>query len=232
MRGPDPHLLTVAHGTRTPAGNTVATAITEAAAARLGWSAEATYVELCDPLFADAVVTAPGPVVAVPLLLSVGVHVRSDLPGFVAGSGRRDVALGGALGPHPLLAAAQVDRLRTAGARPGQPLVLVAAGSSDPEALADLDAAAAHLADAWGTTVRVATLTGRGSRVEQVVRPGDAVAPYLMATGHFHRQLAATAQEAGATVVADVIGPHPRVVDLVVARARALAARPGLRATA
>ncbi|WP_181407562.1 sirohydrochlorin chelatase [Nocardioides sambongensis] len=168
--------MTIAHGTRTAVGNTVARAITDAAAERLGWSATASYVELCAPLFADVVAAcelpADGPVVAVPLLLSVGVHVRQDLPGAVRDAGRDDVVLGGALGPDPLLAAAQADRLRGAGARPGQPVVLVAAGSSDPDALADLDAAAGHLAHAWGAPVRVATLTGLGPRVEQVVRRG------------------------------------------------------------
>lgn len=215
-----PHLVTIAHGTRTAAGNTVARAITDAAAARLGWSATASYVELCAPLFTDVVAgPLPGPVVAVPLLLSVGVHVRHDLPGAVRDAGRDDVLLGSALGPDPLLAAAQADRLREAGAHPGQPVVLVAAGSSDPDALADLDAAAGYLAHAWGAPMRVATLTGLGPRVTDVVRPGDAVSPYLLATGYFHRRLAAAARAAGADVVADVIGPHRSVVDLVVTRA-------------
>ncbi|WP_168929288.1 CbiX/SirB N-terminal domain-containing protein [Nocardioides sp. GY 10113] len=223
MSAGTPHLVTVAHGTRTAAGNTVVAEITAAAGERLGWPATASYVELCAPLFADVVAQVPGPVVALPTLLSTGIHVRQDLPEAVAASGRSDVALGAQLGPDPLLAAAQVERLRAAGAAVGQPLVMVAAGSSEPDALADLDGAVAALAEAWGGPVRLATMTGLGPRPDEVVQPGDAVSPYLFATGFFHRRLEEAARAAGATVVADVIGPHPRVVDLVVDRARALA---------
>lgn len=217
------HLVTVAHGTRTPAGNAVARALTDAAAAVLGWPATTSYVELCAPSFAEVVARADSPVVAVPLLLSTGYHLRQDLPAAVAAADRDDVRLGRSLGPDRLLAHAQADRLRTAGARPGQPVVMVAAGSTDPAATTDLDAAAHLLAQAWGAPVRLATLSGRGPRLADVVRAGDAVSPYLLATGHFHRKARHEALAAGASVVAQVIGPHPRVVDLVVERALALA---------
>ncbi|GAA4082299.1 CbiX/SirB N-terminal domain-containing protein [Nocardioides kongjuensis] len=218
-----PHLVTVAHGTRTAAGNEVARELTAAASRRLGWDATTSYVELCAPLFADVVATVDTPAVVVPLLLSTGYHLRQDLPAAVAAAGRDDVRLGGSLGPDRLLAAAQVDRLRAVGAVPGQPVVMVAAGSTDPAASADLDDAAHLLAHAWGAPVRLATLSGRGRRLVEVVRAGDAVSPYLLATGHFHRRARHDALAAGATVVADVIGPHQRLVDLVVERARALA---------
>lgn len=213
-------LVTVAHGTRTAAGNLVAASLTAAAGERLGVEARTSYVELCAPLFADVVASVDQPTVVVPLLLSTGYHLRHDLPAAVAAAPRSDlVHLGGALGPDPLLASAQVDRLREAGATPGQPVVLVAAGSSDPLATADLDAAATLLAEAWGAPVRLATLSGRGTRPEHVVRAGDAVSPYLLSTGYFHRKARHDALAAGASVVADVIGPHPLLVDLVCARA-------------
>lgn len=222
-RGPGPHLVTVAHGTRTAAGNDVARALTTAAAHALGWEATTSYVELCAPLFVDVVAVVDTPAVAVPLLLSTGYHLRQDLPAAVAGAGRDDVRLGRSLGPDRLLAAAQVDHLRAAGATPGRPVVMVAAGSTDPAASGDLDAAAHLLAHAWGAPVRLATLSGRGPRLAEVVRRGDAVSPYLLATGHFHRKARNDALAAGAAVVADVIGPHPRVVELVVERALDLA---------
>lgn len=213
-------LVTVAHGTRTAAGNLVAASLTAAAGERLGVEARTSYVELCAPLFADVVASVDQPTVVVPLLLSTGYHLRHDLPAAVAAAPRSDlVHLGGALGPDPLLASAQVDRLREAGATPGQPVVLVAAGSSDPLATADLDGAATLLAEAWGAPVRLATLSGRGTRPEHVVRTGDAVSPYLLSTGYFHRKARHDALAAGASVVADVIGPHPLLVDLVCARA-------------
>ncbi len=216
-------LLTVAHGTRTPEGNRVAAELTAAAGARLGWPATTSYVELCSPLFSDVVAATEEPTVVVPLLLSTGYHLRNDLPAAVAAAAGRDlVDLGGSLGPDPLLALAQVDRLREAGATPGQPVVLIAAGSSDPLATADLEGAAHLLAHAWGAPVRLATMSGLGTRPEHVVRAGDAVSPYLLATGHFHRKARHDALAAGASVVADVIGPHPRVVDLVCARAESM----------
>lgn len=217
-------LLTVAHGTRTTAGNLVAAELTARAGERLGWSAETSYVELCAPLFADVAAATSASTVVVPLLLSTGYHLRQDLPRAAASAPPGLLRLGSSLGPSPLLAAAQVERLRGAGATPGQPVVMVAAGSSDPLATTDLERAADLLAAAWGGPVRLATLSGRGERLARVVRAGDAVSTYLMATGHFHRTARHDALAAGASVVADVLGPHPLVLDLVCARARALAA--------
>lgn len=214
-------LVTVAHGTRVAAGNEVARAITAAAGERLGWAATTSYVELCDPLFADVMATNEATAAVVPLLLSQGMHVLEDLPEAAAGS-PGPVLMGPALGPHPLLARAQVARLLEAGARRGQRVVLVAAGSTDPASDADLVAAAAVLEGAWGGEVALASLTGRGKRLEDVLQPGDAVSPYLLAEGFFSRKLAGVAEEAGAGVVAPVIGPHELVVELVAWRARAL----------
>ncbi|WP_220793715.1 hypothetical protein, partial [Nocardioides stalactiti] len=55
-----------------------------------------------------------------------------------------------------------------------------------------------------------------------VVRPGDAVSPYLLAPGHFGSRARGDALAAGAAVVAGVIGPHPQVVDLLCQRATRL----------
>ncbi len=134
--------------------------------------------------------------------------------------------------PHARLAAAQVDRLREAGAEPGSPVVLVAAGSSDPLAARDHARAVELLGRAWGGPARLAVMSGRGPRPDEVLRPGDAVSPYLLAPGFFARRLVEVAEGAGAGVVADVLGAHPEVVALVAQRAAALAAarrRPGRR---
>ena len=144
-----------------------------------------------------------------------------DLPS-AAVSARGAVWIAPPLGPSSSLAAAQVARLIEAGAAPGQPVTLVAAGSRDPAAGADLAAAADLLRGIWGGPVRVATVTDRN--VLDVVRPGDAVSPYLLAPGFFSRQVQALAASAGASVVADVLGAHPAVVELVGERFRAAAA--------
>ena len=211
-------LVSVAHGTRNPAGNLVARELTERAASRLSMAAVTSYVELCDPLFTDVVRAAEQDVLAVPLLLSTGYHVKHDLPAAAAAA-RVTVTIGPPLGPDPLLAEAQVGRLLDAGAQPGQRVVLVAAGSSDESATCDQMGAVALLARAWDGPVELATMSGRGRRPADVVRPDDAVSPYLLAPGHFHDRMR---EAAGDAVVADVIGAHERVVDLVVARARAL----------
>ncbi len=210
-----PHLVTVAHGTRRPGGNETARRITEAAGRRLGRPATTAYVELSDPLLSDVVATLDGPAVVVPLLLSTGFHVREDLPGMCAGA---DVVLGRPLGPDPMLARAQVARLLDAGAEPGSRVVLVAAGSRDPAAGEDLCAAVGLLAAHWDGEVAAATLSGLGERPEAVIRPGDAVSPYLLSPGLFSRDVEAAARAAGASACADVLGDHPLVVDLVVER--------------
>ncbi len=216
-------LVTVAHGTRKSGGNEVARLLTDAAGRRLGVPATASYVELSEPLFADVMRQAERPVVVVPLLLSTGFHMRSDLPEQAA-LADVPVALGRQLGPDPLLAHAQVERLVEAGARRGQRVVLVAAGSSDEAATCDQMCAVAHLARAWDGPVELATLSGHGARPSEVVRPGDAVSPYLLSPGFFSDRLRREAP--AGVVVADVMGAHDRVVELVVKRAEAIAAAP------
>ena len=212
-------LVTAAHGTRNLQGNDVARAITAAAAERLGIAATASFVELSEPLFADVMRDAVEPVVVVPLLLSTGFHMRSDLPEAVAGASV-PVNLGRQLGPDPLLAQAQVARLLEAGAVRGQRAVLVAAGSSDEAATCDQMCAVAHLARAWDGQVELATLSGHGMRPAEVIRPGDAVSPYLLSPGFFHDRVHRESPDGA--IVAGVMGAQDRVVDLVVERAAAL----------
>lgn len=214
-------LVVVAHGTRQLLGNAVASIIAKRAGRVLGMESKAAYVELCEPLLTDVLADAQ-PSVVVPLLLSTGYHIKVDLPQAAEGL---PVAMGRALGPDPLLASAQVARLVAVGAVPGQPVVLVAAGSNDPSARADIATAGLMLEKAWGGPVRVATVSGSGAPpIDQVVRPGDAVSPYLLAPGFFSDLVRTRSEAAGAEIVADVIGPHPDVIELVVRRAAALLA--------
>lgn len=217
-----PRLVVAAHGTRFAPGNDVARHLADAAALRLGVPVLAAYVELCEPLLADELALSRAATAVLPLLLSTGFHVRTDLPATAAAA-PVPVTVAPPLGPDPLLAAAQVGRLLDAGARPGQPVVMAAAGSRDPAAGEDLARAAGLLAAAWGGEVRPATVTGIGDRVADVVRPGDAVSPYLSAPGHFATRATAQATAAGATHVAGVLGTHPQVVALVVDRLAELA---------
>lgn len=217
-----PHdLVVVAHGTRNLDGNDVARVIAARAGERLGTTARASFVELSEPLFSDVMVSLERPAVVVPLLLSTGFHMRSDLPEALE-KASVDVVLGAPLGPDPLLAQAQVQRLLEAGAQPGQRVVLVAAGSTDEAATCDQMGAVALLSRAWEGPVELATLSGHGTRPADVVRPGDAVSPYLLSPGFFHDRVRRESPDG--TIVAEVMGAHDLVVDLVVARAQALAA--------
>jgi sirohydrochlorin ferrochelatase len=124
-----------------------------------------------------------------------------------------------------------VLRLREAGARPGQPVVLVAAGSADPCCQGDTARAARMLEEIWKGPVRAAHLTGRGERVGEVVagfeRAGvaaPAVAPYLLEPGEFHTRTRDDARALGLSTVADVLGDHPMVAEAVARRFRATVA--------
>jgi sirohydrochlorin ferrochelatase len=229
-----PALVAVAHGTRdgrdTPA---VRALLRRVAALRPGLTVREAYLQFADPLAADSLAAA-GDAVAVPLLLSPGYHVRADLPQAVAAaataSGRAPARIAAVLGPDPLLTEALVGRLGEAGWVPGDPVVLAAAGSSDPAAIATVRTAGRLLAEATGSPVTAAFAAAAEPSIVRAVadlraaHPGRiAVASYLIAAGHFHDLAAA----AGADLVAGPLADHPALARLVLARYdAALAARP------
>ena len=217
-------LLCVAHGTRDPAGvDSVSEIVDAVRTAAAPVEVRAAFVELVEPDVRAALSGIPTDrrAVLVPLLLSSGFHDRVDLPAAIAAA-RPGTAHAPVLGPDPLLAVALADRLREAGWQPGDAVVLAAAGSSDPAAVETVRTQAALLAAELATEVGV----GFGSAAEPPVAAAVtaaratgadrvAIAPYLLATGHF----AARLTEAGADVVAAPLGAHPAVVDLVLVRA-------------
>ncbi|MEH6376689.1 CbiX/SirB N-terminal domain-containing protein, partial [Streptomyces sp. KLMMK] len=106
--------------------------------------------------------------------------------------------------------------------RSAAPVVLAAAGSSDPAAGADTARMARLLALRLGTRVVPAHAAGSGTR------PGDAVAAlraeghedvavatYLTAPGHFSETVR---RGAGTRLVSDPLGPHEAVARLVLRR--------------
>lgn len=223
-------LLLAAHGTRDPAGAAVLRRLAAAVQRHCPQPVRLSFVDVLAPRVPDALIAAPGRAVVVPAFLAAGYHVRVDLPAQVAAAGRSDVTVAEPLGPDPALADVLAGRLAAAGWSPGDAVVLGAAGSSDPTALADVHTAARALGARLGSRVRVGYLTAR-PRVADVVaglrtagEPRVAVAAWLLAPGLFFRMLDA----AGADVVAGPLGVHPAVVDLVLARCRAAAhaARP------
>jgi sirohydrochlorin ferrochelatase len=207
-------LVLVAHGTRDPAGVGVVDELAGRVRARLpGVAVEVAYADVCGPTVDSVLRTLRGPAVVVPAFLSAGYHVRADLPAQVRGR----ALLAHPLGPAPTLIAAVHDRLRTAGWRPGDTVVLAAAGSSDPRALTDVHRAATLLGLRTGVHVRIGYAATAFPRIRDAVRQVGGrvtVASWLLAPGLFHREVSGS----GAELVADPLGAHPRVADLIVRR--------------
>ncbi|MHA6780520.1 sirohydrochlorin chelatase [Pseudonocardia saturnea] len=215
------NLLLVAHGTRDPAGAVVTEQVAARVRDRLGARVKTCYVDVRHPTPADALAGLPGPCVAVPMFLAAGYHVRVDVPAQISGTGRTDVVIGETFGPDPALVGAAADRLRAAGLRDGDAVVLAVAGSSDPYAQADGALAARRLGRRLGRPVTLATIATGGPRVGEAVAAlraegasRVAVASWLLAPGLFRRQL----DECGADVVSAPLADHDAVIDLVVAR--------------
>jgi sirohydrochlorin ferrochelatase len=221
-----PVLVACGHGTRDPVGRRVLAELRlDVARARPGLQVVTASVDVQKPALSAVVarLSAEGRAsVVVPLLLSAGYHVRVDVTGAVASSGGLATAAA-ALGPDPALVDVLVDRLAEAGAAPDVPVVLAAAGSSDPRALADVDAVADLLAARREGRVRAAFLSAATPGVADAVAelrtespPGTqvAVATYLLAPGDFSRRLAGV----GADLVTAPLAPHPLLAELVLRR--------------
>src|SRR3954465_4505494 len=149
-------LVLVAHGSRDESAHTCVGEVADAVRAALpGVPVRIGYVDVCAPTVADAVAGLDGAVV-VPAFLASGYHVRTDLPAQLAecGAAPERFPVTPALGPDPLLARATLDRLAEAGWRHGDAVVLAAAGSSDPAALAEVRVAGRLLAAQGGRKAR------------------------------------------------------------------------------
>jgi sirohydrochlorin ferrochelatase len=200
-------LVLVAHGTRDPAGAATAEELARRLAERT--SVVLAYADVRGPNLTDVLTEVHDQVVVVPAFLAAGYHVRVDLPEQIERSGRAGVVLAAPLGPAPGVVSAAVDRLREAGWRASDDVVLAAAGSSDPRAAADVQRAAALLSEQVGGGVRIGYVaTGRPS-VAEVVHDRTAVVSWLLAPGVFHQWLS----KSGARVVSAPIGAHPLLVD-------------------
>ncbi len=136
-------LLGVAHGSKDPASQEgVRALLARAQALRPGLRVADAYVDNASPsvrrAFAALAEQDAGDVVVLPLLLTPASHSKTDVAASVQAA-RRDhpglrLAYGRPLGPHPALVETLDRRLREAGARPDDPVVLVAGGALDPDA--------------------------------------------------------------------------------------------------
>ncbi|MGY0057544.1 sirohydrochlorin chelatase [Streptomyces sp. LZ34] len=242
MTSPAPTLLVIAHGSRDPRhAATVAALCARARSLRTGLRVEAAFLEFNAPRVGQVLdrLAAEGTrdIVALPLLLTRAFHAKADIPAVLREATPRHLGLrvrqAEVLGPSPLLTQALERRLYEAGLRPGDRrstgVVLASAGSTDPEAIAVI----AEIAREWRHTgwcaVRPAFASAaipagfprtadavRALRAEGARRV--AVAPYVIAPGRLPDRIAHGAREAGADVLAGVLGPAPELARLLLHR--------------
>jgi sirohydrochlorin ferrochelatase len=205
------------HGTRAAAGLQTTRELRDAvAAARPDTDVELCYLDVVDPRLSAVLAADDRPAVVVPALLSTGFHVQHDIPDAIGQ--RPDTVLGRHLGPHPLLVDAMFDRLppHDDATGPAASTALVGAGSSRPEAHAELTATADLAGERTGGEVAVFTMADDlPAALAALPRPLQ-VLTYLLAEGQFVDTLRAAAGTAAR--VGDPLGVHPALVQLVWAR--------------
>jgi sirohydrochlorin ferrochelatase len=203
-----PRLLVVAHGTASRTGSdTTARLVEDIAAARPDVTVDLCFLDVVEPRLTD--VLDGRPTILVPLLLSTGYHVQCDIP--AAAAAHPSIRVARHLGPHPLLVDALVDRLGPVA--PDGSVLLVGAGSSRPEAAAELAETGRLLGARLGREVPVRTVAEDVRSALATQSPPRHVATYLLAEGQFVTTLHAAA--AGLAAVAEPIGTHPALVELV-----------------
>lgn len=215
-----PALVAVAHGSSHPAAAETVRALARNVS-RLApvIDIRVAFVQHAHPSLPEALGVAGEDAVIVPLLLSAGYHLTTD----IATSARR---VAGPLGPDQLLVTALMSRLAEAGVPREAGVVLAATGSSDPKAADQIKAQADLLASELDRPVIPAFASSGQPSVEDAVAglrettSGPvAVASYLLAPGLFYDRLA----KAGADWVTAPLGDHPAVAALVIDRYRTAA---------
>jgi sirohydrochlorin ferrochelatase len=229
-----PTLIAAAHGTRDVNGLAELRRLTNIVRTSLPTvEVVLCFVDVAEPTLDQALAAVGGPAVVVPLLLSTGHHVKVDLPRAVAG--RSQTILTRPIGPDERISRVVQHRLEQARAAyvgapasgsahdsdyesvslPRGPIVLIAAGSSDPKARKQLAEVAEHLRRWNADPVTIAQLTGPD--VLSHARGETQVANYLLSAGFFYDKLRAQAE---GLVLGAPIGAHPLVAQVIVERYR------------
>ncbi|MGH3713290.1 MAG: sirohydrochlorin chelatase [Micromonosporaceae bacterium] len=232
--GGAPALLLLAHGSRDARSVVATRALARAvAAARPELAVRHSFLDLSfprtGPVLAGLAADGHRDVVAVPLLLTAAYHSRVDVPAVLAEAAvpGASVRAAGVLGPDPRLLDALVRRLAAEPAVAFDALVLAAAGSSDPRAVATVEGLAAALGERYGVPARAGFASAATPVDETVRRLRDtgaervAVASYFLAPGLLHDRVIAAAKRAGAVAVAPPLVAVPELVDVVLDRYRA-----------
>lgn len=225
---PAPALLAISHGTASASGRAAVAALVAAVdAAGTATDVHAGFVDVQQPDVPTVLGALPAgrASVIVPLLLSAGYHVHTDLADAAADAPGAVVA--DALGPDDRLVRLLARRLAEAGLASDDTVVLAAAGSSDARAVADCVETARRLGMLLGRAVSVGFISAALPRLADEIATARAahpgrrvvVAGYLLAPGYF----AGLAARAGGDVVtAPLLRPDAPVpaelVDVVLDR--------------
>jgi len=221
-----PALLAVSHGTSSPVGQAAVAALIDAVrAARPDLDVRAGFVDVQRPNVEDLLdeFGSDRRAVTVPLLLSAGYHVHVDLTRALEPTGGR-VVLTRALGPDDRLVRVLARRLRECGLGESDAVVLAAAGSSDPRAVADCREVGDRLNALLGRDVTVGFLSAAKPRLQDAVTAARAsgarvvVSSYLLAPGYFQDRVEASGADAVTSPLLSPTDIPPELVDVVVDR--------------
>lgn len=234
-------LLLVGHGSRSAASESEMRALAAQVAEALpGVVVDVGFLEMTEPpagvVLDDLVAQGCTRIVVLPLMLLAAGHGKNDVPAVVLEARLRhpqvEVVFGSPLGVARELVGLLGDRVEQAGAR-GLPLLVVARGTSDPDANAEAHRAARLVAEWVGATEVHVAFTGvtwplvpAGLDVlDRLGHDTAALAFWFLCNGRLIEQargdVAAFTERTGVKVVdAGYLGPDPRVVPVVVERYR------------
>jgi sirohydrochlorin ferrochelatase len=182
------------------------------------------FVDVQEPRIAEVVAETAGPRAVVPLMLAYDRPVGVDI--VQASHLDPAVTVTAPLGPDWVLAEIGVRRLFEAGARSDDTIVLAADVATDDRAVADVGKAARLLSAVWGGRVHVGTLGGPDTHLADAVDVARAygqrvvVSSYVLTPGAVHDQMVASGADVVTAPMLDGGPPDPRLVSLVVDRAR------------
>jgi sirohydrochlorin cobaltochelatase len=241
-----PALLIAGHGTRDDAGaEAFRDFVRRLGQRRPDLAVAGGFIELSPPPLGEAVAELVERGVrrfaAVPLMLVSAGHAKGDIPAALAREKERHPGIsytyGRPLGPHPALLRVLERRLEealegTAEDRSDVTVLLVGRGSTDPDANAEVFKAARLLWEGRGYAgVETAFVSLAApdvpSGLERCARLGArriVVLPYFLFTGILPDRVRRQTQEWAAAHpglevrAADVIGPEPELLDLVLER--------------
>ncbi|MEV6807566.1 sirohydrochlorin chelatase [Streptomyces sp. NPDC017248] len=239
-----PALLIAGHGTRDDAGaEAFRDFVRELGRRRPGLPVAGGFIELSPPPLGEAVAELVGQGVrrfaAVPLMLVSAGHAKGDIPAALAREKERHPGIsytyGRPLGPHPALLRVLERRLEEVldGVdRSEVTVLLVGRGSTDPDANAEVFKAARLLWEGRGyagvetafVSLAAPDVPSGLDRCAALGARRIVVLPYFLFTGilpdRVRRQTEewAAAHPAADVRSADVIGPEPELLDLVLER--------------